>query len=420
MDRIARETSKTKASPPHVEHPMSTPPPHTPLGPQPGGIARRRRRWLALLAALIGLGIALGLAEIGLRVYVASRGWTANCYATGLVFFVPHPQAGYTLRRNLRLRSTTYDVHTNSLGLRGPEIEVPKPHGTLRIAVLGGSSVFGYLAGRNEDSCRILEAELNAPTPPSIHATPSTDANTTTGAHPAKRFEVLNAGVPGYNMHQCLQRFETEIAPLAPDWVLLYLGWNDSEFAIRETESLQAKTPAAPPWSQRALSHSVLYGLLRFRLFPAARPKFAPPAGAETRITAQGEAGFQRDLRALIQSVREQGATPILSTQLMAARAECDNGATHFLGNSPEQIAANQRIAQWITQTIRDAASETQTPLIDVSQLLTCNPDYLGDAIHLTAEGHRAVAQAWLDGLKPLLSNVNGPANNDSLQTSEL
>ena len=75
---------------------------------------RRRRRFFAFLSVIIGLLLALFFAEVALRLYVASRGWTPNCYVTGLAFFVPHDKAGHTLRPNLRLNSSSYDVAVNS------------------------------------------------------------------------------------------------------------------------------------------------------------------------------------------------------------------------------------------------------------------------------------------------------------------
>src|SRR5687767_10218479 len=69
----------------------------------------------------------------------------------------------------------------NSLGLRGGEVSRDKPPGTYRILGLGDSFTMGY-GVRNEDVfLHRLQAGLNAAPPGS------------------SRYEVLNAGVGGYN-----------------------------------------------------------------------------------------------------------------------------------------------------------------------------------------------------------------------------
>ncbi|TWT97100.1 SGNH/GDSL hydrolase family protein [Neorhodopirellula pilleata] len=164
----------------------------------------RRRRLFAIASVTLGLVVSALIAEFALRVYVASRGWTPNCYVTGMAFLVPHEQAGHTLRPNLRLRSSVYNVTTNAFGLRGPEIEAIKPDDTTRILVLGGSSVFGYLVPDGQDSCVQLQAILKQESSLAEHD-----------------WQVLNAGVPGYNMTQCRLRYTSDLAALKPDWVIL-------------------------------------------------------------------------------------------------------------------------------------------------------------------------------------------------------
>ena len=334
---------------------------------------------------MLGLSIALVGSEIALRCYVAVRGWTPNCYATGLVFFVPHEQAGYTLRPNLRLGSSTYNVQINSRGFRGPEISTAEDDFSQRIVVLGGSSVFGYLVGEGNDSCRLLEGQFNQ----FLSKNPNSDFGSV---------DVWNAGVPGYNLTQSRLRFETDIAPLQPDVVLLYLGWNDIPMLLSDDPSGLDRTPPAPSWTERALSHSVLYGFLRFRVFPPDAPQFAPPASSSNQVTERGGEAFREELEKTIDAIFAAGARPVLATQIMAsgsANAELDD----YLGSSPEQVAANRRIGRWLTTCIREVASERNVPLIDSAAEIEANSATLGDAIHLSEQGHKLVAESWLNGL---------------------
>lgn len=347
-------------------------------------LSGRRRKLFTLLALLFGFLVGLLVCELALRVHVARRGWTANCYVTGLAFFVPDSQAGYTLRPGLRLKSSTYDVTVNSLGLRGPEIDAEKASDLTRVAVLGGSSVFGYLVPDGKDSCRALERLLENRFEP---------------------VEVLNAGVPGFNMRQCRHRFESQIARLEPDLVILYLGWNDMPFLLEPESEARQRTPPAPPWMERCLANSVLYGFLRYRIFPPPTPRFAPPPESSLQITSEGATAFKADLQALIDAIRSSGATPIISTQLMASGSTAE-GLEEYLGDSPDQIAASRTIGAWITTTMKQAAETNAVPLVDCAAQVPCNPGTLGDAIHLTEQGHQLVAEAWASGLAPLLNEL--------------
>lgn len=345
---------------------------------------RRRKRLFAAIAFLLGVCVACIGAEAALRVYVATRGWTANCYATGTVFFVPHATAGHTLRPGLQLRSSTYDVSVNELGFRGPAIQKLKPEKTVRIAVLGGSSVFGYLVGEGLDSCRVLEDILRS------------------NEHLAGKLsvEVINAGVPGFNMSQCRARFEADVAPLDPDIVLLYLGWNDSKFLIGDG-TLPKETPA-PSWITRTMANSSLWGFVRYRLFPPPAPKFAPPASVDATITDVGSKGFQEDLEALLASIKRAGSVPIISTQLMASATTC-SGLDEYLGENDAQRTSNRIIGEWITDSMRKAANEQGLELIDVAGELPCDPSMLGDAIHPTQLGHRRIGEVWAEHLLPII-----------------
>ena len=352
---------------------------------------KRKKKWLfASLAILIGIVGSLVVMEVAVRVHVASRGWTPNCYVTGAAFFVPHEKAGHTLRPNLRMKSSSYDISINSVGLRGDEVTSQKPSDCTRVMVLGGSSVFGYLVPDGQDSCRVLESIL------------SKDDRLQD-----RKVEVLNAGVPGYNMTQCRLRYEADLAALKPDIVLLYLGWNDIRYLAAPNEA-HDKTPPGPSLWQRILIKSTLYGMLRYRIFPPDAPVFVPPAKSSSMIATDPPDDitetFRKDFRALISSIRKSGARAVVCTQLMAAGQD-DSNLKQFLGSTPEQIEANDRLGTLITDAIRDEAKQSNVPLIDVAKLIQCDRSLLGDAIHLTKQGHYEVAVCWADTLAPLIAD---------------
>lgn len=117
----------------------------------------------------------------------------------------------YTLKPNLNVKFQGVPVHTNSFGLRGPEIPLEKPPDVYRIAFLGDSFVFGWGVEQHDSFVQLLEDELNR------HAS----------EFGRRKFEVLNFGVPGYSTFQEVALFEEEGLKFKPDAAIVYFVEND-------------------------------------------------------------------------------------------------------------------------------------------------------------------------------------------------
>jgi lysophospholipase L1-like esterase len=116
----------------------------------------------------------------------------------------PEPGAGYTLMQPGReYEWQGIPVAINSRGLRGSEISYEKAPGTFRILNLGDSVAMGWGVREEETYGRRLEGSLNARGPGEV------------------RFEVINAGVPGWNLENALAYLEAEGLRYEPDLVLL-------------------------------------------------------------------------------------------------------------------------------------------------------------------------------------------------------
>lgn len=97
----------------------------------------------------------------------------------------------------------------NSLGLRNREI-APKPTGTYRILFLGDSLVWTGDTSSGELYTQVLETRLNARYADASH-----------------KFEVINAGVPGYTTYQELEFLKIYGIEMEPDLVVLGFVFND-------------------------------------------------------------------------------------------------------------------------------------------------------------------------------------------------
>lgn len=110
------------------------------------------------------------------------------------------PTISYELQPNLSLPAYRSTVTTNSLGFRSQELDPRTP----LIAVLGDSITFGYGVEDHET----IPAQLHRLLP---------------------HYNVLNAGVPGYNLIQQRTTYREKIRRLHPRALLLLFHFNDVE-----------------------------------------------------------------------------------------------------------------------------------------------------------------------------------------------
>jgi lysophospholipase L1-like esterase len=124
--------------------------------------------------------------------------------------YVVDSQSGLKLlRKNAVISGSKAIIKTNSLGLRSVEIPPEKSANTVRIALVGASSVMGTYTRNNEETLAaqlttILNSQLK-------HST----------------VEVLNAGIAGYGLDDQKKLLTHLVVPLNPDIVILYPGFND-------------------------------------------------------------------------------------------------------------------------------------------------------------------------------------------------
>jgi hypothetical protein len=160
---------------------------------------------LACLSPLLLLGALEGIAFVWER-NLANGPYAWELVASRRMVWVtyPEPGAGYTLMapgRHYEWQDIPVDI--NAQGLRGPATPYEKPAGTYRILNLGDSVAMGWGVREEDTYGRRLEAWLTE------HATG------------ARRYEVINAGVPGWNLDNALAYLEAEGLRYAPDLVLL-------------------------------------------------------------------------------------------------------------------------------------------------------------------------------------------------------
>ena len=118
------------------------------------------------------------------------------------------PGIVYELKPNARGRFMGQPVLINSQGLHDFEYSRRKEPGTFRIVGVGDSSLFGWGVPFEDSGLKVLERHLNEKSR-------------------ARKFEVINFAVPGYNTAMEAETFVQRCLEYAPDLVLLNFNTND-------------------------------------------------------------------------------------------------------------------------------------------------------------------------------------------------
>lgn len=169
---------------------------------------RNKLRLAELCLVLVSAVLSLGVAEWVLR-YTDNtedefKVFRANPHATGSYRLLPDLDFNFVAEVNRQAMS--YEIQTNSHGMRWREVSRHKPAGIKRIAFLGDSFTFGESADKVENSFAGVFESLLA----------------------SRHYEVLNFGVDGYGIDDSALYLEEEIIGFDPDYCfLMFFNGND-------------------------------------------------------------------------------------------------------------------------------------------------------------------------------------------------
>jgi lysophospholipase L1-like esterase len=200
-------------------------------------------------------------------------------------FMREDPELFWSPRPGFRGRFQDKAVHINSLGLRGPDVRVPKPAGRRRLLCFGDSITFGYGMADGETYPARLAENLAA-----------------------RGVEVLNAGVTGYTSWQVLGRLRRIAPVVGADFASFCVGWNDGTRRPVE-DRVYASRLAAARGFEGALRHWRLYRLLS-ALYVRGRMNAEREAKVRDHPRVPLEQ-YRENLEAIVAECRARGIRPV-------------------------------------------------------------------------------------------------------------
>lgn len=310
--------------------------------------------------------------------------------------FTTHPELGYALTPGFRVEGFSH----NARGLRGPEIGERRP-GVARVAIVGASTVYGIYVTDEETSASALQRQL---------------------AEDGIAAEVINGGVPGWTSHETARSWSERIAPLEPDVGIVMDGRNDAfpqlwldfreDYAHFRDPTYQVVTSNLAfkrlfQWSRMAMlviSRGELFGFSRVREHPiygAIRWENQPSveqAYAGGGFEAKGHT-FERNLRALVATMRAGGTRPVLATVPYWE----EGYGSGWLGGREYAAAVGARVRE-NNERVRRLARELSLPLVEAEDLSGLGDEILHDDCHFRPEGEERVAARMRAVVAPLLT----------------
>lgn len=244
-----------------------------------------------LFAMLVGLFLLFLIMEVGIR-FVEHRFSVTpggNAPNTGPAFNIPINTKDSHLLWRLRPSAEFKGMSINSKGFRGPEFSEEKCQDVYRIINMGDSSTFGVGVPYADLHSALLTDMLNGQ------------------AQPHKRYEVINAGVPGYSSLQGLRYLKAEVIKYKPDIITVSYGLNDYLYTIAQDDKNIHETN---PWiiyldNIMGKSHLYIFFKKRVDLLMMPRTKYPP-----SRRVMQSD--FKENLKGMVMVARNSNAKVLL------------------------------------------------------------------------------------------------------------
>ena len=345
---------------------------------------------LGLLVAALLLALGEGLLRIGLRLWDGAWPRTRAAEFHDQIALLRRIYRGHAYLNTAPREGGEAAVFgkratLDRLGYRSPERPRAKPPGVFRVLLSGGSTTFDVLAPDDAATWpRLLEARLRS------------------GGRPV---EVWNAGFPGWTSQENVISLAIRDLDLAPDLAVLYQGINDLQPASHEPfdpqyehghaelarRALGLKLPP-PSW----LGRSLLLEKLRDLGGRPADPwsALAGPAGSgkrRTRISKEGIAAFERNVRSYAALARSRGARVLLVTQPVRLRAaNRDADLAYLAGWYPELLPdAVPGELERLNDVLRKLGKEGIGDLADASREISWQDGDFGDPMHYADSGRR-------------------------------
>jgi len=321
----------------------------------------------------------LSLAEAGIRAW-------AYFFRTSYERYNPTTKR-LELVPNLRFQRGGDEFRVNSKGFVGPEFDQEKPRGIFRIISVG-------------DSCTFTNGVWARAYPARLERLLNKDRSATT-------FEVINAGIEGYNSALARARVTDEIPRYDPDMVTIYIGWND----LMKTSPQDSSTSEDVGLLSRLKQESYLFKAYRKLIFVYLRPLVSKPevsAGGNNahRFDEFVPRPYRGNVEAIIKTLKGHGVkvmiftlSTVVTPDMSPQELQKQNVVFPYYAGAFD-VPALLALVRAYNKVILELAGTYGVPVVDLNATFaqhdkrglfwdTMHPNYLGNEIIAQAIGDR-------------------------------
>ncbi|MDZ4689150.1 MAG: hypothetical protein SH850_29085 [Planctomycetaceae bacterium] len=342
-----------------------------------------------LIGAIVALAGLLALTEVGLRITRLTHPELITAPEETYPLAMPSAVTGWELQPAGRItvstdRGEAVVFRTNSVGLRGDEVAVPKPQGVYRIVCLGDEALLAST----------LPEEFTLPQQLAKRLQSTTQA----------RVEVLNAGLPHGTPETAAIHYRQRLTALQPDLVILHVHAGD----VADDQSLRKWMIRDPQGHALVCAHPDLRSPPKELPVAELRREFAVIDWAWTQAGQQWtdpqptpRARPQR----LTQTAVEQMLTPI---EHLAALCQATSAAfvVCLAPTAEAEIAAKLDHDNPFTSTAFSWLAQRRIAVVDGTAALRSRDDFLTASDGWSPQGQSHLADFLAT---QILQNLRGP-----------
>jgi lysophospholipase L1-like esterase len=272
-------------------------------------------------------------------------------------------------------------ISINSLGFRGPEITVPKPMGTIRLAFLGASTTFCAEVSSNDLVWpHLVTEELRK-------------------RYPDVTFDYVNAAVPGYSTTESLKNLEARVTPLDPDVVVFYEATNDLSGDTRRLARESGLVVGNPDETSMFAEWSVLWFLLEKNWTVLKRQNVARTGDARLTFDPRElSRNFESRLDAFVEKAQQEAEIVVLATFAHRIRREQSEEEKLRASNTSLYYMPYMSLQGLLdgfdeyNRVIREVAKKRGAVLVEGEDEIPGDSVHFVDSVHFTDAGSRRMA----------------------------
>jgi len=296
-------------------------------------------------------------------------------------YVIDEPTQLKIFRPNHVFHGDAIEIRTNVYGLRSPPVSVRKPAGTIRIAVIGASTVMGAYAPKNEDTFssrlgRLLEL-----------------------SHPTIHMEVINAGIPGYGLSDETQMLEKMILPLHPDIVIVYSGFNDFAEYCRNQPMTQSHRVRGERLGLPLIN--LPSWLMSVEMIHKNTVVLRPSLASKSHLPAEAVdlTPYKQKIEELIQVAKQANVKLVFSTNARAFRRDQPLPVQEELSETARyyypcfDTAGLNTLHERHNKAILEVTKSYDIPSVRLDDLIPGGRRYFVDSNHFSNEGEKKAAE---------------------------